>query len=308
MPLTNTFASRLRRAVRGVSNRHLHVAVSGTSVAVALTGVFWWSQQVAPVALAGQQRPRTASSFNSGEARPAEDPAAVARGKTLYGVHCQACHGTDLRGGDMGGPNLLRSQVALTDQHGEKIIPIIQGARQAQGMPNIGLNDEDAGAVAAYIRSVIGLIGSQGTPPGELKPLDVVVGDPERGRAYFASHCASCHSVSGDLKGFASKYPEPRAMQARWILGARSVNADGTRNATVDITTGPGQVVSGTLVNIDDFLVTLRMSDGTGRSYTRDGASPKVVVHDPLQKHREMLPTYTDDDIHNVTAYLVTLK
>lgn len=307
MPLTETIAFRLRRALRSVGARHLPIAVSGTSVAVALTGVFWWSQQVAPVALAGQERPHP-SSFNSGEARPPEDPAAVARGKTLYGVHCQACHGMDLRGGDMGGPNLLRSQVALTDQHGEKIIPIIQGARQAQGMPNIGLNDEDAGAVAAYIRSVIGMIGSQGTPPGELKALDVVVGDSERGRAYFASHCASCHSVSGDLKGFASKYPEPRAMQARWILGERSIHTDGTRDATVDVTTAPGQIVSGILVHIDDFLVTLRSSDGTEHSYAREGAIPKVVVHDPLQKHREMLPTYTDDDIHNVTAYLVTLK
>lgn len=307
MPLTETIAFRLRRALRSVGARHLPIAVSGTSVAVALTGVFWWSQQVAPVALAGQERPHP-SSFNSGEARPPEDPAAVARGKTLYGVHCQACHGMDLRGGDMGGPNLLRSQVALTDQHGEKIIPIIQGARQAQGMPNIGLNDEDAGAVAAYVRSVIGMIGSQGTPPGELKALDVVVGDSERGRAYFASHCASCHSVSGDLKGFASKYPEPRAMQARWILGERSIHTDGTRDATVDVTTAPGQIVSGILVHIDDFLVTLRSSDGTEHSYAREGAIPKVVVHDPLQKHREMLPTYTDDDIHNVTAYLVTLK
>lgn len=307
MPLTETIAFRLRRALRSVGARHLPIAVSGTSVAVALTGVFWWGQQVAPVALAGQERPHP-SSFNSGEARPPEDPAAVARGKTLYGVHCQACHGMDLRGGDMGGPNLLRSQVALTDQHGEKIIPIIQGARQAQGMPNIGLNDADAGAVAAYVRSVIGMIGSQGTPPGELKALDVVVGDSERGRAYFASHCASCHSVSGDLKGFASKYPEPRAMQARWILGERSIHTDGTRDATVDVTTAPGQIVSGILVHIDDFLVTLRSSDGTEHSYAREGAIPKVVVHDPLQKHREMLPTYTDNDIHNVTAYLVTLK
>lgn len=263
---------------------------------------------MAPVALAGQTQPRRTSSFNSGETRPPEDPAAVARGKTLYGVHCQACHGMDLRGGDMGGPNLLRSQVALTDQHGEKIIPIIQGARQAQGMPNIGLNDEDAGAVSAYIRSVIGMIGSQGTPPGELKPLDVVVGNVEQGQAYFTAHCASCHSATGDLKGFASRYPEPRALQARWILGERSVNQDGTRNATVDITVAPGQAVSGALVHIDDFLVTLRSSDGTEHSYSRNGATPKVVVHDPLQKHREMLPAYTDDDIHNVTAYLVTLK
>jgi cytochrome c oxidase cbb3-type subunit 3 len=253
---------------------------------------------------------RAPSSFNSGQVRAPEDPVTVAHGKTLYGINCQMCHGSDLRGGDMGGPNLLRSQVALADQHGELIIPIIQGSRMAQGMPNIGLNNDDAGAVAAYVRSVIGTIGSQGTPPGEKKSLNILVGDASRGQAYFAAHCASCHSVTGDLKGIASAYPEPAELQARWISGGAGKARRDTayRKATVDVTTAPGNKVSGELIHIDDFLVTLKRSDDTERTFLRKGAVPLVVVHDPMQAHRDMLPRYADHDIHDVTAYLVTLK
>jgi cytochrome c oxidase cbb3-type subunit 3 len=233
----------------------------------------------------------------------------VAHGKALYGINCQACHGSDLRGGDMGGPNLLRSQVALTDKKGELIIPIIQGARMAQGMPNLGLNNEDAGAVAAYVRSVIGTIGSQGTPPGQKKALNVVVGDASRGQAYFEAHCSSCHSATEDLKGLATTYPDAAQLQVRWLTGGGgSTQPRPASKATVDVTVAPGNKVSGELVHIDDFLVTLKQSDGSERSFIRKGAIPAVVVRDPMNAHREMLSHYTDGDIHDVTAYLVTLK
>src|ERR1019366_4767645 len=87
-------------------------------------------------------------------------PAQIARGKTLYGIACTSCHGADLRGGDLGGPNLLRSQVALSDQDGELIVPIIQGGRQNSGMPAVPMSPADAKAVAAYIRSEVGTTGS----------------------------------------------------------------------------------------------------------------------------------------------------
>jgi len=35
---------------------------------------------------------------------------------------------------------------------------------------------------------------------------------------------------------------------------------------------------------------------------------PKVEVTNPLQPHLDMLTKWKDDDIHNLTAYLVTLK
>lgn len=278
----------------------------GSFCAVGVVALCYFGGLTTASAAGGQAQGRAA--FNSGQVRPPEDPAAVIHGKALYGINCQACHGQDLRGGDLGGPNLLRSQIALSDQHGELIVPIIQGSRMAQGMPNIGLNKEDAGAVAAYVRSVIGTIGSQGAPPGDKpKALNIVVGDPGRGQEYFTAHCASCHSVTGDLKGIATTYPEPAQLQARWLAGGGG-NRKASSMPTVDVMAAPGEKVSGELVHIDDFLVTVKLSDGTQRSFTRKGAVPAVVVHDPTQAHRDMLAHYTDPDVHDVTAYLVTLK
>jgi cytochrome c oxidase cbb3-type subunit III len=34
----------------------------------------------------------------------------------------------------------------------------------------------------------------------------------------------------------------------------------------------------------------------------------KVMIKDPLAAHRELLQKYTDADMHNLLAYLVTLK
>src|SRR5947208_16501560 len=83
---------------------------------------------------------RRAGGFVPGQQRPPGDPVQIARGKTLYGISCTGCHGADLRGGDLGGPNLLRSQVALSDRDGELIVPIIQGSRKDSGMPAIEMS------------------------------------------------------------------------------------------------------------------------------------------------------------------------
>ena len=73
--------------------------------------------------------------------------------------------------------------------------------------------------------------------------------------------------------------------------------------------TGPtGQKVEGRLGRVDDFVVTLIEADGTSRTFRRDGENPKVEVHDPIQAHRDLMRTYTDKNIHDVTAYLVTVK
>src|SRR5437773_1622029 len=85
---------------------------------------------------------RRGGGFVPGQQRPPGDPVQIARGKTLYGISCTSCHGADLRGGDLGGPNLLRSQLALSDQNGELILPVIQGSRQSGGMPAIDMSPE----------------------------------------------------------------------------------------------------------------------------------------------------------------------
>lgn len=251
--------------------------------------------------------------FVPGQRRPLGDPAQIARGKTLYAINCRGCHGADLRGGDLGGPNLLRSQIALTDQDGELIVPIIQGSRQNNGMPAIPVSPEDAKAVAAYVRSVVGMIGVQGTPPSLGKEAPgILVGNAAEGQAYFAAKCSSCHSPTGDLKGIATKITDPRKLQTAWVEGGRwhstPPDAINPRTVTATVTLSSGENVEGQLVRIDDFLVTVENADGTARTYRRDGDVPKVVVHDPMKAHRDLWSECTDKDIHDVTAYLVTLK
>jgi cytochrome c oxidase cbb3-type subunit 3 len=260
---------------------------------------------------------RRAGGFVPGQQRPPGDPAQIARGKTLYGVSCTGCHGADLRGGDMGGPNLLRSQLALSDQDGELIAPVIQGSRQSSGMPAIPMSPTDAKAVATYVRSVLETIGRQGTPPavGQAPP-SVLVGNAEAGKAYFAAKCASCHSASGDLQGIATRIADPKALQNAWVSGGGGGRRGGGGGATTSanrivtaaITLPTGEKVEGRLVRIDDFLVTVALPDGPIRTFRRTGDVPKVEVRDPMKPHRDLLAVYTDKDMHDVTAYLVTLK
>ena len=149
----------------------------------------------------------------------------IARGQALFGINCKACHGGDLRGGDLGGPNLLRSQLVLGDQNGEAIIPVVQKGRPpAQGggppMPAFPLPLSDIQAIAEYIHSVASRKANQGGPPPEPeKPLNILVGNPGRGRAYFVAHCDRCHAVDGDLKGIAT--PRDQSVGAAGQLGGR---------------------------------------------------------------------------------------
>lgn len=249
--------------------------------------------------------------------RPPGDPAVVARGQALFGVNCRLCHGADLRGGDMGGVNLLRSQLVLNDQKGELILPVVHGGRQTPGMPPMppfpGIPDDDVRAIAEYIHSVAATMRGQGNPPPGAEPvtLDVVVGDAAAGQKFFAAACSACHSATGDLSGIASKYGDPMLLQTTWVSGGGGRGGrggGGGRPVTATVTFPSGQKVEGPLDRIDDFIVVLRQADGPPRAIRRDGAVPKVEIHDPLDGHRKLLTQYTDKDIHDVTAYLVTLK
>jgi cytochrome c oxidase cbb3-type subunit 3 len=247
-------------------------------------------------------------------------PEVIARGKTIYEINCRACHGADLRGGDIGGPNLLRSQLVLNDQHGELILPVVKNGRMNPGqpvMPPLPLSEPDVTAVAEYIHSVAATMQRQGSPPpGAETALNILVGDAAAGGAYFAKNCSTCHSATGDLQGIASKITEPVQLQNLWVSGG-GVSGRGGRGAgagsnrrqvTVVVTPQSGPPVEGRLDRIDDFVVTLTPADGRQRSFTRNGDTPKVEIRDPLDGHRKLLTVYTDKDIHDVTAYLVTLK
>ena len=234
------------------------------------------------------------------------DPAAIERGKALYGVNCQFCHGADTRGGD-GGPSLLRSSTVLADQNGELIAPIIRAGRP--GMPKFDLTDAQTSDVAAFLHT----FRAAGYDESRLKPPSIVVGDASAGEAYFKSKCASCHSPTGDLRGVATKISEPRLLQQTWLMpgtgGGRGAPPPvDVAPVKVTVTLPSGEKVNGRLDRMDDFVVSLTQDDGTRRTFRTSGETPKVEVHDPLQPHRDLLRGYSDADIHNVTAYLVTLK
>jgi cytochrome c oxidase cbb3-type subunit 3 len=156
-------------------------------------------------------------------------------------------------------------------------------------------------------------------PPELGKPApSILVGNAAEGKAYFAAKCAGCHSATGDLQGIATKIPDPKVLQNTWVAGGRGGGRGGrgggasgessARTVTAAVTLPTGEKVEGRLVQIDDFLVSVELSDGTVRSFRRTGDVPKVEVHDPMKAHRDMLAEYTDKDMHDVTAYLVTLK
>lgn len=217
----------------------------------------------------------------------------------------------------MGGPNLLRSQVALSDQHGELIVPIIQGSRAQSGMPAIPISPQDSEAVAAYVRSVLEMIGEQGTPPSTGQaPPNVVVGNAQEGQAYFAAKCSSCHSPEDDLRGIATRITDAKQLQSAWVRGEwregrrgmANPEADTRRVPRVSILPASGQGMEGRLIHIDDFLVTAQLVDGSIRSFRRHGDDPKIEIHDPMKAHRDLLTQYTDRDIHDVTAFLATLQ
>lgn len=283
-------------------------------LAALLIAVFGWcvieTQSVAGAQNPAARRPQRPEAYPD---RPKAPQDVLDRGKATYGVSCAFCHGSDAGGGELG-PNLLRSSVVLADQSGELISPIVHGGRVEKGMPRIDISDAQIIDVVSWLHSL--KVASR-TDPNEHN-IDIVRGDAKAGEIYFQKTCASCHSVTGDLKGFASKMPTPKTLQQTWMLpggGGGRGPAGGAQMAglhvpptTVTVTTTTGEKVTGVMGRIDEFYVGLTEADGKLRSFTRMGDIPKVEIHDPLAPHRELLKTYKDKDIHDVTAYLVTLK
>src|SRR5206468_477964 len=140
------------------------------------------------------------------------DPAMVERGKAIYGVNCAFCHGQDTRGGD-NGPSLLRSQLVQDDNNGETIARVLQSGRPPI-MPKFEFLTGQIADIAAFLHSFT--INSR--DPARIRPESIVTGDPAAGRTYFNRKCAACHSPTGDLKGFAARFPDPRTMQQWWLL------------------------------------------------------------------------------------------
>jgi len=291
----------VERRARGVNKRTRIISASSAISALIVVTLGAAAQPPAPAP--ATPAPQRRMDYPT---RPPGDPAAIERGKALYGVNCQFCHGADTRGGD-GGPSLLRSALVLADQHGELMAPVLRSGRP--GMPKFDFTDAQVTDVAAFVHT----FRAAGYDESRIKPPSIVVGDAKAGEAFFNAKCATCHSTTGDLRGLATKISEPRLLQQTWLMPGTG----GGRGApppvevapvTVTVTLPSGEKVTGRLDRMDDFTVTLTQQDGTRRSFSTSSDTPKVDVHDPLQPHRDLLRVYTDADIHNVTAFLVTLK
>jgi cytochrome c oxidase cbb3-type subunit 3 len=245
--------------------------------------------------------------------RPLASQDVLIRGKALYGSTCGSCHASDLRGVPGKGNNLLRSGIVLTDKAGELIAENV-----AKHNPKINLVEADNLAISEYLHSIEATAGGQGSPPGRNPmgiELNVIVGDAKAGETYFAKACASCHSVTGDMKGIASKYADAKELQNGWFDGVvpgagRGGGGRGGMQATV--TMPNGTKLEGRSIRKDDYIVILMLPDGTRKSIALDVTpAPKVDIKDPQEAHRKMAMVLDDPDnknLHDVTAFLSTLK
>jgi cytochrome c oxidase cbb3-type subunit 3 len=244
------------------------------------------------------------------------DQAAVERGRDLLVGQCGFCHGVNARGGQAG-PDLIRSALVQDDENGKQLGELLRAGRPDRGMPRFDLAQEQLSDLATFLHATVYLAANRRL----YQILDIVTGDPRAGEAFFngAGRCSACHSATGDLKGIGSKY-EPAALQNRFVMprgGRGAAPAIGPvpppyldKNAVkITVTLPGGQSFSGRLVRVTDFDVTLYdpVTEHV-RSWFRNGDVPKVTVTDPLQAHVDMWTRWTDADMHNMTAYLVSLK
>jgi len=242
---------------------------------------------------------------------PAPDPEAVDRGQKIFVATCGFCHGSNAKGGATG-PDLVRSVLVLHDEGtGTQIGPVILNGRPDKGMPKFNMTEAQIKDIAAFLLSQNQAAANR----MDYKILNIVTGDPHAGEAYFNAHCATCHSATGDLAHIASKY-DPPALQSRFLYpmthrypGMPGPPPDPRAQTTVTVTLPSGQTFSGSLEHRDDFSIALMDSSGAYHSWLLNGRDGiKIDVHDPLQAHAELLPQYTDADMHNILAYLETLK
>lgn len=264
------------------------------------------------------------------------DPDVAKHGGEVYLANCGTCHGSTGKGTDVA-PDLVRSALVEDDNKGDLIGPVIKYGRPDKGMPALSLTPEEITDVAGWLRVQVYGAAMRGT----YNYLDIVVGDPKKGETFFngAGKCNTCHSVTGDLAGIGGKY-DPPTLQSRWVSGGgggrggaagrgrggRGAAAPALEGAdqntyldtsppeitksttTITVTLASGQKIDGVPLAISDFNVTFKDMNGGYHSIEREGDFPKVETHNPLAPHGALLKSITDDDMHNVTAYLVTLK
>jgi cytochrome c oxidase cbb3-type subunit 3 len=234
-------------------------------------------------------------------------PELVAAGERQYSAQCGFCHGLDAAGGS-GGPDLTRSTLVAGDFRGDEIIPVIRAGRLDADVPMPAfpaLGDEDLEAIVAFIHDQKARAESLEGGRRAVTAEDVQSGDVAAGRRYFERQCTQCHSAGGDLAGIASRIDGLDLM--RRMLNPRVGSGPSVRGApTVVVTTPAGGTYAGLVAYEDEFTIALTDADGRYRSFaTRD---VDYEVDDPLDRHLELLGEYAEEDLHDVLAYLHTLR
>lgn len=224
--------------------------------------------------------------------------AIIESGHKQFEQTCGFCHGVDATGARA--PDLVRSTLVAHDVKGDLIGEVIRHGRPDKGMPAMPLNDEQVSAIATYLHArAAEALRSSGLPP--VYPIEkLLTGDAEAGKVYFngAGSCGQCHSAAGDMKAAANKYP-PIDLEARLLYPEGG-------HATVLVTLPSGEQLRGQVAHIDEFEVALRDDSGWYRSFSR--ARVKVELQDPLAVHQKLLGKLTQADVHNLFAYLESLK
>jgi cytochrome c oxidase cbb3-type subunit III len=226
----------------------------------------------------------------------------VRAGEGRFASECGFCHGRDAAGGETG-PDLTRSQLVAEDARGDKLGPLIRAGRPEAGMPAFSLSDTDLGAIVAFIHDRKTQAETLSGGRRSVEPGDLTTGSAEAGKRYFegAGSCSRCHSATGDLAGIATRYRGLTLLERMLYPSGRP--APKRPKATVSLASGQ---VSGDLISEDEFTIVVADSAGARQTYQKNAV--KFTIDDPMSAHFDQLGKYTDDDMHNVFAYLDTLK
>jgi cytochrome c oxidase cbb3-type subunit 3 len=228
-------------------------------------------------------------------------PEQIAAGREAFAGQCGFCHGRDTAGG-AGGPDLTRSELVANDVRGDRIIPLVRAGRGT--MPPFKLSDPDALAIVAFIHDQKTQAESAVGGRRSVDVSDLQTGNAAAGKKYFDTACTRCHSATGDLAGLATRLQGLQLLQRMLYPGGQP--RDPKRAAQVTVTLPSGQTVAGRLTYRDEFTIALTDAAGWYRSWPT--TQVKFTVDDPRQAHVDQLGKYTDADMHDVLAYLQTLR
>jgi cytochrome c oxidase cbb3-type subunit 3 len=228
----------------------------------------------------------------------------IQAGESRFAGQCGFCHGRDAAGGETG-PDLTRSKLVAEDTRGDKIGPLLIAGRADQGMPSFTLSQADLGAIVAFIHDQKTKSEALGGNRRVVDPTDLAVGSAEAGRTYFngAGGCAKCHSPTGDLMGVATRFQGLALIQR---LLYPTAGRPAPARPKVVVTLASGQIVAGPLATEDEFTVVVLDPAGMRQTFQKSAVTYKI--DDPMSAHFDLLGKYTDDDMHNIFAYLDTLK